>query len=80
MDVFKTVLKEICRSRIVSPYIISAKTKVSIEKVESVLGALLSSGVVGRKIIENCEACPLRSICPYAGKTNRTVIYYITEK
>jgi hypothetical protein len=70
----------VCTTGVVSAYLISARLRIGIQEAVALIGALLSHGYLSSMKVESCGSCPLRSICPYAGKAEPREIYYLTER
>ena len=78
-------LKIICTHKIVSINILMSELSLDEVKINTVLGALLSSGYVTMKVCElaECSSCPLKSVCSVGVSSARrptSEIYTLTEK
>ena len=80
MSLIEEALRILCHSGLISAYLISAKLGISVSEAESIIGALLAEGYLKAKKIKSCGSCPLKNICPFAGKAKPREIYYLTNR
>ena len=79
-ELLERALMIICRGGVISAYVLSSRLGISEQEADIVLGLLLAEGYLAAEKMHSCGSCPLRSMCPYAGKAQPKEIYYLTGK